>query len=197
LQLNRHPVGSRGQMYGANEEDIDDKSTIQVRTDDNTIYGEIADVRQAITFEVRAGTVDGMQLEPYRVQIRVQPDAKPSVRFVKPAEELEALATAEVPLLVEAGDDLGLHKVGIGFQVAGGPMQSLWEDDYAGGSVKIQSHEVLALEDHNVRFPGSVNYFAFAEDNYFGEPRRSVTPLRFVDIRPFKREYQLLDNGGT
>ena len=82
-------------------------------------------------------------------------------------------------------------------QVAGGEMQSLWERDYAGDSVKIQSNEVLALEDQNVRFPGSVNYFAFAEDNYFGEPRRSVTPLRFVDIRPFKREYQLLDNGGT
>ena len=168
-----------------------------MRTVENTILGEIVDVRRAMTFDVRAAALDGMQLEPYRVRLRVQPDVMPSVRFVKPAKELEALATAEVPLVIEAADDLGLYKVGIGFQVAGGSMQSLWESDYAGDKLRIQSREVLALEEHNLRFPGSVNYFAFAEDSYFGQPRRSVTPLRFIDIRPFKREYQLLDNGGT
>ena len=39
--------------------------------------------------------------------------------------------------------------------------------------------------------------YAFAEDNYFDKPRRTSTPLRFIDIRPFMRQYQMLDTGGT
>src|SRR5579859_5937175 len=39
----------------------------------------------------------------------------------------------------------------------------------------------------------SVTYYAFAEDNYPGTPRRTVTDLRYIDIRAFKREYKLAD----
>lgn len=170
---------------------------IEIAIQERVVVGTINDLREPLSFDFHAGSADGMRLEPLRMQIRIQPDGKPTVRFLKPAEELEVIATAEIPLQVEAGDDLGLSKVGIAFQIGDGSMQPLWEQDYTGSRDRVQHQELLPLENHNVHFPGNVNYFAFAEDNYFGEPRRVVTPLRFVDIRPFKRAYQLLDSGGT
>jgi hypothetical protein len=41
-----------------------------------------------------------------------------------------------------------------------------------------------------------VTYYAFAEDNFPGAPRRTETDLRYIDIRPFKRSYRLSDPGG-
>jgi adenine-specific DNA methylase len=43
-------------------------------------------------------------------------------------------------------------------------------------------------------------YYAFAEDNLPGQPQRTETEMRFIDIRPLKREYRVIDpdprNGG-
>jgi hypothetical protein len=44
----------------------------------------------------------------------------------------------------------------------------------------------------------AVTYYAFAEDPYFDQSRRVSTPLRFIDIRPFKREFEVTEApGGT
>ena len=40
----------------------------------------------------------------------------------------------------------------------------------------------------------SLTYYAFAEDNYPGRRKRTETDLRYIDIRPFKREYKLADS---
>jgi hypothetical protein len=127
----------------------------------------------------------------------VQPDGKPRIRFVQPPEELEVTPTTEVNLAIEATDDLGLYRVGVACQVSGQPMQTLWEQDFTGATTPIQASPTLLLEEHGVTFHDGVTYYAFAEDHYFGQPRRISTPLRFVDIRPFKRSYQMLDTGGT
>jgi len=36
-------------------------------------------------------------------------------------------------------------------------------------------------------------YYAFAEDIKPGQPQRTETDLRFIDIRPFRRNYRVLD----
>ena len=54
---------------------------------------------------------------------------------------------------------------------------------------------MLLLEKLAASPTDSVTYYAFAEDNYPGRPRRTETDLRYIDIRPFKREYKLGESG--
>jgi len=53
---------------------------------------------------------------------------------------------------------------------------------------------MLLLEEHELTPTDSITYYAFAEDGFPDGPRRTVTDLRFIDVRPFKRIYKV---GGT
>ena len=53
--------------------------------------------------------------------------------------------------------------------------------------------KVLPLEFFELTQKDSVMYFAFAEDNRPDSPQRTETDMRFIDIRPFKRTYQIVD----
>ncbi len=165
--------------------------------DGHFVRGTLNDLRKNGTYSFSAQAADGMSLEPIRFNIRVQLDRKPKVQFIEPSEELVVTPTTEVPLLVEADDDLGLFKVGIMYQISGGPMETLLEQNADGSTELFRLPSELLLEQHQLSHQDAVNYYAFAEDNYFGQPRRTTTPLRFIDIRPFKLAFQLLDTGGT
>ena len=170
---------------------------IPLTIDGNFVRGTLKDLRKSTSFEFSAEAADGMALEPIRFQIRVQLDRKPQVQFIEPPEELVVTPTTDVPMLVEADDDLGLFKVGLMYQINGGPMETLIEQSAEGSIESFQLPSTLMLEGHSLSHQDAVTYFAFAEDNYFGEPRRTTTELRFIDIRPFKLAFQLLDTGGT
>ena len=55
---------------------------------------------------------------------------------------------------------------------------------------------MLLLEKLAASPTDSLTYYAFAEDNYPAGARRTETELRYIDIRPFKREYKLAESGG-
>jgi hypothetical protein len=112
--------------------------------------------------------------------------------FRKPQEQLEVTPTTEVALHLDASDDFGLAKVGIEYQINGGAKRTLWEQDFEGNRDKLTTAPVLYLEDHQLNFDDAVTYYAFAED-YRGAAKRTRSELRFVDIRPYKREYQVVD----
>ena len=61
------------------------------------------------TFNLTATAADGMQLDPQRLTIRVQLDRRPEIKFVQPPEELVVTPTTEVPMIVEANDDIAEH----------------------------------------------------------------------------------------
>jgi hypothetical protein len=157
------------------------------------------DLRQSATYRITAEAADGIRFESPRIRIQVQPDAKPHVRFVKPPEELEVTPTTEVTLAVEAGDDFGVRRVGVACKVADGPLRTMWSQDFdQDPPSEFQMQPVLYLEDFTLTHQDSVTYYAFVEDNHPDGPRRTMTELRFIDIRPFKREYQILPaSGGT
>ena len=162
------------------------------------LKGGFYDMHKSQQFMISARAEDGVSFESERFRIRVQPDGRPAIRFVKPPEDLEVTPTTEVTLAVEADDDFGLSKLGVACKVGEGPMQTLWEQQF-GGDLPAESsgRGILFLEDHEVTFQDAVTYYAFAEDNQPGKPRRTTTELRFFDIRPYKREYQILEEGGT
>ena len=158
--------------------------------------GGFQDLRETAAYTLSAQTSDGMSLEPVTFSIRVQPDQPPHVTLIEPPEELVVTPTTEVPMIVEAGDDLGLLKIGVMYQVGSGPMQLLAEERPTESSESFRISPMLMLENHPLTFQDAVTYYAFAEDNYFGQPRRTTTPLRFIDIRPYKLSFQVVDSPG-
>jgi hypothetical protein len=171
---------------------------VALEADGNVLTGELPSVEKAVEYDVDAVAADGMRLEDTaRFRIEAVPDRKPTVRFVKPKEQIEVTPTSEVHMRVEASDDFGLSAVGIVYQVGKGPRQTLLlhRDPAQPTSLKVEA--VLALEEHELTPQDAVTYYAFAEDNHPNPPQRTTTELQFIDIRPYKRTYQLLETGGS
>jgi len=172
--------------------------SVPLRFEGNHIRGAFADLRQSGKWELTARTADGIDLKPQRLSIRVLPDARAKIRFLEPVEHLDVIATAEVPLVVEAADDVSLLRFGIAAQVGDGPLTTIWERQITGGTTdEMRGEKILALEDYQLTFQDGVTYHAFADDQYFENERRTTTPLRFVDIRPFKLTFQMVESGGA
>jgi hypothetical protein len=102
-----------------------------------------------------------------------------------------------VPIEVATTDDFGIAQVGIVYQIGNGPKKTLRLDKPAGQPLTLATLATLYLEEHQVTFKDSVSYHAFVEDNYPHGPHRVTTDLRYIDIRPYKRSYQVLKTGGT
>jgi hypothetical protein len=159
--------------------------------DGPTLRLALTDLRKSANYTINAQAADGMALDPLGLSIRVTIDRPPSVQFIEPAEELSVFSTAEVRLVAEAKDDLGLFDCGILYQIGSGPMQPLQKASANGSTEAERIAAVLMLEQHQLTFQDAITYYAYAEDNYFGQPRRVTTPLRFIDIRPFRQQFQL------
>ena len=164
---------------------------------DSALNWDLASVARELEAELRAKAADGMELEPHKFRIRVQADRKPTLHFVRPDEQLEVTPSTEIPMEVASSDDFGLSQVGIVYQIGNGPKTTLHLDKVAEQPVTLATLATLSLEQHPVTFQDAVSYYAFVEDNYPGGSHRVTTDLRFVDIRPYKRSYQVLKTGGT
>jgi hypothetical protein len=173
-----------------------------VRIDGATLSADLATIDQELEYELTAEAADGMKLEPKRFHVRVQPDQKPSVRFIEPPEQLEVTITTEVAMHLEASDDFGVGKMGIVYQIADGPERELYLEDLPQQPLSVETLATLFLERHDVYVTDAVTYYAFAEDNRpvepgrGGAPNRAMTELRFIDIRPYKRTYHPASSDG-
>ena len=184
----------------ASSADVSRDAVMPLKLEGNTLTGRFEDLRQSQRFVISARAADGIQYRSPRFRIRVRPDGAPKIRFVSPPEEIELVPTAEVALSLDVADDYGIRKLGIAAQIADGPLETLWEKDYPSDSKTPQETRVqpmLYLEEHELTFQDAVTYYAYAVDNRPGNAKRAITELRFIDIRPFKREYQILKGGGT
>jgi hypothetical protein len=162
----------------------------------NNLQFELSNLRESGTYTLTAVAADEMELPPQRVKIQVTLDRRPNVKWVQPEEQWEVTPTTEVTMAIAAEDDLGVHKAGIAYQVGSGKLETLWETDAAGAEQSLAAVAALLLEDRGLTHKDSVTYHAFVEDNYFDKPRRTTTPLRFIDIRPYQQNFQLVEGGG-
>jgi hypothetical protein len=172
---------------------------------DGTLFSAELEFREDRLYSIVARAQDGTQLAQNRYRVRVRKDQPPQITFEEPEEALEVHPIAELLMRVRAGDDLGLSKAGIAFQVDNGPEQTLFLKDFPTVTEGLPNPEltlttravlekVLLLEDHDLSPTQAITYYAFAEDNFPGGARRIETDLRFVDIRAFMRLYMV---GGT
>lgn len=173
------------------------ETSIPLNVEGATLTGALAAVTDPLDYEVRARAADGMELDPKRHAIRVRRDEKPTLRFVRPPEDLAVIPTAEVPMKVEASDDFGLARVGLVYQVNNGPKETLALDDLKGRPVTAELLVTLYLEKHKLDYTDSLTYYAYAEDNKPFRPNRTSTELRFIDILPYQQAFQKVEGGGT
>ncbi len=190
--LDREPKAARLELQGK-----DGVTAVPLEVRGRELVGELPAVEKPADYQVVAEAADGMKLDDNHFRIQVQPDRKPTVRFVKPQEQIEVTQTTEVHMKIEAGDDFGLSAVGVVFQVGNGEMKTLYLNRDPAQPTSLKAEVVLPLEDHEVTFQDGVTYYAFAEDNHPDKPQRITTELQWIDIRPYKRTYQILDTGGT
>ncbi len=156
-------------------------------------------LNKGMHYQIQARTADGRVVPKTRYKIDVLEDRAPRLAFEQPDEALEVHPVAEVLNRIRVGDDFGLTKAGIVFQFNNGDEQTLILKDFKGEPAKSRTtaglQETLLLEKLAATPTDSLTYYAFAEDNYPSGPHRTETDLRYVDIRPFKREYKLSESG--
>ncbi len=192
VTLNRAPESARLiPIDQASRSDND--GFLEMHVDDRQLVCDLGEVNDSQQFEIVAKASDGMSFESDRVRIRVDKDHKPIVRFNRPNEQIEATPTTEVALAVDISDDYGLGRIGIEYQIGNGQKRILWEQNLDGKQTSIRQIPVLYLEKHQLNFDDAITYYAFAEDMR-ETPRRSSSELQFIDIRPYKREFQIVDS---
>jgi hypothetical protein len=159
-------------------------------------------------YSITAEAIDGTVLAPAKYRIRIREDQPPQVSFESPMDGIEVHALAELPVRVRVSDDYGLTTSGVMFQVNNEQVIPLISEDFAAvvdaakeaeetgtlsPTTQKELERILPLEHFALTQKDSVMYYAFAEDNRPGTPQRTETDMRFIDIRPFKRSYQLID----
>ncbi len=156
-------------------------------------------------FVVVAKAADGMELPENKFRIRVRRDEAPQVWFESPSEALEVHALVELLMRIRVSDDFGLSRAGIMFEVNNEEEYPLLAQDFLAAAEELKAtgklspqtratlEKMLPLEHFQLTSQDSVMYYAFAEDNRPGNAQRTESDLRFVDIRPFRRTYRLLD----
>lgn len=157
------------------------------------------------TFVIAAAAADGMELAENKHRLRARQDESPQVWFESPAEALEVHTLAEVLMKIRVSDDFGLSRAGVMFEVNNEEEYPLLAEDFAAASEELKTagrlspqtraelEKILPLELFELTQQDSVMYYAFAEDIRPGSPQRTESDLRFIDIRPFRRQYRLLD----
>lgn len=161
------------------------------------------------TFSIVARDADGMELPENKQRIRARHDEPPHVYFESPAEALEVHTLAEVLMRIRASDDFGLARAGVVFEVNNEEEYPLLSEDFSAVIAAAEEVEAtgqlsprtratlektLPLEHFELTQQDSIMYYAFAED-IRPNPQRTETDLRFIDIRPFRRTYRLLEQG--
>jgi hypothetical protein len=173
------------------------REKVPLRIRQSRLSADLPPLTKDVAYELNAKAPDGMALESARFQIRVKPDEKPTIRFIRPRESLAVLPTAEVPMHVEAADDYGVARVGIAYKLGNGPEESLYLRDHPDQPPSVEALAKLYLEKHKLSYTDGLTYYAFVEDNRPYRPHRVVTDLRFLDILPYKQAFQLVEGGGT
>jgi hypothetical protein len=198
IQLDREPRSASLLVHAGGMKDKPaPDATVPLQVDGATLTGELPSVAKELEYEIAAEAADGMKLDAQRFRIDVTPDRKPTIRFSKPREQIEVTPSTEVHMRIEAEDDFGLSKTGIVYQVGNGPPKTLFLQQDPKQPATLRAEALLPLEDHEVNFQDGVTYYAFTEDNHPDQPQRATTELQFIDIRPYKRSYQLLEQGGS
>ena len=207
VELDRSPASARLELHDASGQARRDKrppESLSMTIDGARLTAEF-EVTADKTLSIVAASADGMELAENKHRLRARQDEPPQVWFESPDEALEVHTLAEVLMRVRVSDDFGLSRAGIMFEVNNEEEYPLLAEDFSATAeeLKVEGElspetraaleKTLPLEHFELTQQDSIMYYAFAEDIRPGSPQRTESDLRFIDIRPFRRRYVLID----
>ncbi len=205
IQLDHTPVKAWIELHPmvtpTGEEPAIEKVDLEI---DDTLLTTNLELREDRFYQVFAEATDGTTLRPNRYRIRVHEDRPPRLSFQKPGQLVEVHSLAELFIKLKVSDDYGLRRAGIVFQLNNDPeivLEDLSYDDIITSSGKPTPQTqtlieaLLPLEYFEMTVKDSISFYAFAEDNRPGEANRNESDLQFIDIRPFRRDYPVPQDG--
>ncbi|MEX2026470.1 MAG: DUF4175 family protein, partial [Pirellulaceae bacterium] len=205
----------RGRRVRTNEDASEEQAqSITLAVAGRTLTGQF-ELNQDVLYRVEGSAADGSRVRKNRYRIRVREDRPPRIAIDEPSGETEVHSLAEMIMRARVNDDYGLARAGIVFQINNGqeyplivrdienetgadaepPDEQPKAADEQQNVTRLQLDKLLPLEHFELTQKDSITYYAFAEDNPPGGPRRVQTDLQFIDIRPFRRLYRSVEGG--
>ncbi|MDZ4860234.1 MAG: hypothetical protein SGI88_14755 [Candidatus Hydrogenedentes bacterium] len=133
--------------------------------------------------EARLTDVEGnVGAEVFRARVEVQADEKPEIVITVPGRQSFAIPSAEVPIQIEARDDLGVASITLfrGLNRSGDTPKQVFTSN--GGEVLANAVELLDLNDLGVRPGDVIDIYATAVDTLPLTPQTQSTPAHQITI---------------
>lgn len=117
-----------------------------------------------------------------QAKVELQPDEPPHIAIVSPGRQAYAVPTAQVPLDIEAQDDLGVANVTLyrGLNGSGDSAKILFSS--TGGEATANVLETLDLADLGVHPGDVIDFYATVTDTSPTSPHSSATPAYQISI---------------
>ncbi|MEO7099948.1 MAG: hypothetical protein ABI162_11340 [Luteolibacter sp.] len=119
-------------------------------------------------------------------------DKLPVVEWIEPTKDIDATAVAELPLRLRLRDDFGVASYGVVLEARGESKEIMTRTIEAKDLRDLSEMTSAALESFPLTIRDNVRLYAWATDHKPRDNARAVSKLRGVDIRPFKRKWQML-----
>jgi hypothetical protein len=143
--------------------------------------------------ELRGTDARGHEIEPTQFRHKGMEDALPVVEWIEPTKDIDATAVAELPLRVRLRDDFGVATYGIMLEARGESKEIMTRKIEARDLRDLSELTSAALESFPLTIRDNVRVYAWATDHKPREQTRAVSTLRGIDIRPFKRKWQMMN----
>ncbi|HEY8962787.1 MAG TPA: hypothetical protein VIM57_11340 [Luteolibacter sp.] len=133
----------------------------------------------------------GHRIESTQFKHKGLVDRLPVVEWIEPTKDLSATAVGEIPLRLRFRDDFGIASYGVVLQVQNETKEILTRRIEAKDLRDLSEMTAAALETFPLTIRDNVRLYAWATDHKPRENVRSVSPLRSVDIKPFKEKWRM------
>lgn len=140
-------------------------------------------LRQSNDLEARIVDIEqNPSRDVFRGRVELQPDTKPRIAVVSPGRQSFAIPSAQVPIEIEAQDDLGVANITLFRSLNGSNDLSKTIFSSDGGDTQVTVIEVLDLADLGLRPGDVIDFYATAADTYPNVPQMEATPSHQIMI---------------
>ncbi|RJQ62758.1 MAG: hypothetical protein C4530_04430, partial [Desulfobacteraceae bacterium] len=175
---------------------------VKLSSDGTAAFGEFT-VRTDTAYTIEAKDREQEKnSDPFEYFVKAVPDAPPEIELTLPGKDRRVMPLEEVPIAAAAGDDYGLTKFVLNYQVAGGKGRELSllapekrQEDR--GDVAVDGKALIYLEDLAVS-PGDfvTFYLAAADNNTVDGPAEVLSDIYFLQVIPTDEEFRKAPQGG-
>ncbi len=132
----------------------------------------------------------GRPVDSWRFEVEGLEDKLPQIEILEPAKDLDATSITEIPVRIRAKDDYGLGEVGVVLEAAGETRWILEKVIDTGNQRQANEMVAAMLEQVPLEITDNVRLYAYALDRKPRGGPRSLSHLRSIDIRQFKRRWK-------